>query len=369
MHNTRIMAAVSILALSLGLVGCMGGGWGGGFSMPPTPVETTHAKMQSVSDRFETIGTIEADEAVTVVAEIGGTITRIPYEEGGNVGRGELLAQLDDKELKAGLDRSTALRDQSQATFDRIKRIVDQGAGSAQDLDDASAALHVAEANVSFAKAQHDKTRITAPFAGVVGARKVSPGAYVQPGTPIADMARVDLLRVNFTVPERYVNDLTIGSEVRIATTAFAGGEAIGKVMVIEPKIDARTRSVGVVARLENPESNFRPGMSANVAVTLKERASALTIASEAVFLEQNQPYVYVVKADSSVSKVALQLGSRSRESVEVVGGLDESMMIVKAGQQKIFDGAKVMPVSSLDSVAAAQKQAQQMQADSGAGK
>ena len=94
-----------------------------------------------------------------------------------------------------------------------------------------------------------------------------------------------------------------------------------------------------------------------------------MTIASEAVFLEQNQPYVYVVKADSTVSKVALQLGSRSRESVEVVGGIDASHMVVKAGQQKIYDGAKVVPVSSLDSVAAAQQQAQEMKADSGAGK
>lgn len=368
MQNTRTLAAIFLLALCHFVLGCMGGGWGGGFSMPPTPVETTRAELQPVSDVFETIGSIAGDEAITVVAEISGTITRIPYDEGKNISRGSLLAQIDDRELKAALDRATALRDQAQATYDRIARIVDQGAGSAQDLDDASAALRVAEANVAFSKAQYDKTRITAPFAGIAGARKVSLGTYVQPGTPIAELARIDLLRVNFSVPERYVSQLAVGSKVRITTTAFPEDEALAEVMVIEPGVDELTRSVGVVARLENVDSKFRPGMSALAAVTLQERPSALTIASEAVFLEQNQPFVYVVKSDSSVSKVALRLGSRSRESVEVVSGIDASHLVVKAGQQKIFDGAKVVPVSSLDSVAVAQK-TEQMRADSGAGK
>lgn len=366
MSNKRTFAILLITAAIGLLIGCMGGGWGGGFSMPPTPVETTRAVQRPVSDVFETIGSIAADEAVTVVAEISGTITRIPYEEGRSVGRGALLAQLDDSELKAALDRASALRDQAQATYDRIARIVEQGAGSAQDLDDASAALRVAEANVAFAKAQNEKTRITAPFAGIAGARQVSPGTYVQPGTPIAELARVDLLRVNFSVPERYVPQLAVGSKVRISTTAFPDEEALAEVMVIEPRVDEHTRSVGVVARLDNPEGKYRPGMSAKAAVTLKERESALTIASEAVFLEQNQPYVYVVKPDSSVAKVALRLGSRTRESVEVVGGIDASHLVVKAGQQKIFDGAKVVPVSSIDSVNAAQK-AQQAAADTGA--
>lgn len=326
--------------------------------MPPTPVETTHAQAMPVEDRFETIGSIAADEAVTVVAEIGSIVARIPFAEGGKVNRGDLLVQLDDDELKAGLERASALRDQAQTNFDRIQKIVDQGAGSAQDLDDANAALRVAEANVAFAKAQFDKTRIRAPFTGIVGARKVSPGEYVQPGAAIVDIASIDQLRVTFSVPERYLPQLAVGSAVIIRTTAFPGEDAAGTVMAVEPRVDALTRSVGVVARLENPEGKYRPGMSANAAVTLAQRASALTIASEAVFLEQNQPYVYVVKADSTVAKSPLQLGSRSRGFVEVVGGIDASQMIVKAGQQKIFDGAKVVPVSSLDSVAAAEKAA-----------
>ncbi len=354
MNFSRLLIITAVGLLTL-LSGCMGGDWGGGFQMPPTPVEITTAKMQAVEDRFETIGTIEADEAVTVVAELGGTLTRIPYEEGGRIGKGELIAQIDDRELKAALDRAVALKDQAQTSFDRVKTIVEQNAGSQQALDDAQAALRVAEANVAFAKAQHDKTRITAPFSGIVGARKVSPGAYVQPGTPIADLARIDQLRVSFSVPERYLGDLFVGAAVSIATSAFPNSEVLGTVMVLEPQVDTRTRNIGVVARVDNTEGKFRPGMSANIAVTLRERPSAMTIASEAIFLDQNQPFVYLVKPDSTIARSAVKLGSRSRDFVEVLGGIESGQLVVRAGQQKIFDGAKVIPVSSLDSVAAAQ--------------
>jgi len=353
MKSCITLAGIGVILLVL--LGCMGGGWGGGFSMPPTPVETTTAKVQAVEDRFETIGTIDADEAVTVVAEMGGTIVRIPFAEGGAVGKGELLAQIDDREFKAALDRAIALRDQAQTSFDRVKTIVEQNAGSQQAFDDAQAALRVAEANVAFAKAQHDKTRITAPFAGTVGARQVSPGEFVQPGTAIAELARLEQLRVSFSVPERYLADLYANAPVRVTTSAYPDMEIVGTVMVVEPHVDTQTRNVGIVARIDNAEGKLRPGQSANIAVTLRERPSAMTIASEAIFLDQNQPFVYLVKPDSSVARSAVKLGSRSRDFVEVLGGIEAGQLVVRAGQQKIFDGAKVVPVSSLDSAATQQ--------------
>jgi len=347
-----------ILICSALLAGCMGGGWGGGFQMPPTPVEVTRPGYQGVEDRFQTIGTIAADEAVTVVAEIPGTVARLPFTEGGTVRKGELLAKLDDREMQAALDRAIALRDQARSNLNRIKPLVEQGAMPQQNLDDSDAAVRVAEANVAFAQAQLDKTRITSPFSGAAGARKVSPGTYVQPGTPITDVASVEQLRVNFSVPERYLQDLQVGSAVTVTTTAFPNDEIAGTVMVIEPRVDVATRNVGIVARIENPESKLRPGMSANVAVTLSQRESALTIPSEAVVLDQNQPYVFTVKPDSTIARVAVRLGSRTRHYVEVLSGVDASQSIVRAGQQKIFDGAKVVPVSSLDSVNAEQQAA-----------
>ena len=351
-HFRYSVFLIPIAALTF--IGCMGGGWGGGWSMPPALVETAVATVQPVEDRFETVGTLEAEEAATIVSEIGGIVVSVPFQEGGRIDRGGLIARLDDSEVRAELDRANAVKEQSQATFKRIKTVVEQGAGSPQDLDDAAAALKVAEANAAYAQARFDKTRITAPFSGMVGARRVSPGTYVQPGTPITELAQVQELRVKFTAPERYLSMLKRGSEVTVSTTAFPGYELKGKIEVIEPLVDEGTRSVGIMARVANPEGKFRPGMSANVAAVLDERAEALTVPSEAVVIDQNQPVVFIVKPDCTVARTVIELGSRMPDIVEVVNGLEAGARIVRAGHQKIFEGAKVIPVSSMDSVAAA---------------
>jgi membrane fusion protein (multidrug efflux system) len=344
-----------LLGLAVLMLGCKGGGggWGGGgFTMPPMPVEIDVARSRPVADMFSTLGALEADEAVTIVAEIGGVLTSIPFSEGGSVAKGSLIAQIDDRELQADYDRTVALRDQSQTNFGRVKSVVDAGAGAPQDLDDASAAVKVAEANVSSAKARLDKASIRAPFSGLVGARRVSNGTYVRPGDAITDLARVEDLRVIFAVPERYLAQLKRGSEVIVTTTAFTGEELHGKIDVVEPMLDAATRSAKVVARVHNPNRNFRPGMSASVSAVLQQRGEALTISSEAVFVDQGQAFVYVIKTDSTVTRSALQLGTRLADAVEVTGGLNEGDRVVRTGHQKIFEGAKVIPVSSKDSTA-----------------
>jgi membrane fusion protein, multidrug efflux system len=346
----------SMILIIVALAGCKGGkgGWGkGGFSMPPMAVETTVAAKHEVADRFETVGSVEASDAVTVVSEISGTVVKLPFQEGSNIKRGELIAQLDDSELRAEFDRATALRDQAQSNFNRIKTVVNQGAGAQQDLDDAASALKVAEANVAYAQARLEKTRLKAPFDGMIGARRVSPGTFVRGGDAIADLAQLRELRVIFSVPERYLSELKRGSEVTVSVTAYPGYTLKGKIDVMEPQLDPGTRSVRIVARVANPEAKFRPGMSANVAAVLSERPAALTISSEAVFVDQNQSFVYIIKADSTVARTAIQIGTRSSDYVEIAAGLHEGDRIVRAGHQKLFDGAKVIPIMSRDSTAA----------------
>jgi membrane fusion protein (multidrug efflux system) len=114
---------------------------------------------------------------------------------------------------------------------------------------------------------------------------------------------------------------------------------------VIEPQLDEETRSTRVVAVLDNPELRLRPGMSATVTLVLAERAQALTVPSQAVFVTGGQSFVYVVKADSTVARAAVQLGTRLTDVVEVTGGLDSGQQVVTAGHQKLYDGARVMPV------------------------
>jgi membrane fusion protein (multidrug efflux system) len=320
---------------------------GGGFSMPPMPVEVSPVVVQNVEDKFEAVGTVEAIEAITVVSEIDAAVMALPFNEGGHISKGEVIAQLDDSQLAAEVARAEAVRAQAQATYDRVKTVVEQNAGAPQDLDDAAAALKVAEANLSVAKARFAKTRITAPFDGLIGARRVSVGTFLRPGQPIADLVNIDEIRVTFSAPERFLSSLSRGAPVTVGAPAFPGHEVTGEIFVIEPVVDEGTRSVRVVARVKNPERKFRPGMSSNVSAVLGERPNALTIPNEAVFGSGDQTYVFVVKPDSTVARVALTLGSRYPDVVEVLQGLEPGMTVVRAGHQKLFDGGKVLPIGS----------------------
>lgn len=321
--------------------------------MPPMPVEVSPVVVQKVTDRFEAVGTIEALEAITVVAEIDAAVTAFPFKEGGFITRGQPIAQLDDAQLAAEVARAEALRAQSKATFDRVKSVVDQGAGAPQDLDDAAAALKVADANLDVAKARHAKTRIVAPFSGIIGARRVSVGTFLRTGQAITDLANIDEIRVIFSAPERYLQNLAQGALVAVSSTAFPGYELRGRIIVIEPIIDQTTRSTRVVARVPNPQRKFRPGMSANVSAVLSERPKALTIPNEAVIGGGNQSFVFVVKEDSTVARVPLVLGTRLPDVVEVLEGLQAGMTVVRAGHQKLFDGGKILPIMSHDTTTA----------------
>lgn len=345
----KINYLLFIVSLPIFIIGCSQNesAGGGGFSMPPMPVETAQAQEQRVTDQFEALGTIEAIEAITVVSEIDAIVTSLPFEEGSFIKRGEVIAQLDDSQLAAEFARTEALFQQSKSTYDRIKKIVEQKAGTLQDLDDAAAALNVAKANLALAKARLAKTKITAPFDGIIGARKVSVGSFLRTGQAITEMANIDEIRVTFSAPERFLSQLKRGAEVNVSTTAYANNNVKGKIFVIEPVIDPATRNVLIVARVSNPGKRLLPGMSANISAVLSERPQAITVPSEAVFANGDQSFVYVVQPDSIVKQIPVKLGLQLSETVEVVDGLKQGQTVVRAGHQKIFDGAKVMPISS----------------------
>src|SRR5690242_6222334 len=148
---TRLFGVIMAVAALAVMAGCGGKSGGGRMSMPPMPVEVSRVKVQAVADKFEAVGTIEAIRSVTVVAEIDAAVKCLLFKEGGFIKRGEIIAQLDDSQLAAELARAQALRAQSQSTYNRVKAVVEQAAGAAQDLDDADAALKVAQANLDLA--------------------------------------------------------------------------------------------------------------------------------------------------------------------------------------------------------------------------
>ncbi len=347
LFRSFIATTVLILTVIFGTACSEQAASGGGFSMPPMPVEVAEVKLQSVADKFEAVGTIEAIEQVTIVSEIDAVVMSVPFEEGNYIKSGELIAQLDDSQLAAEVNRAEALHSQSKSTYNRVKTIVDQNAGTPQDLDDALAALKVAEADLKLAEARLAKTRIVAPFDGMVGARRISTGTFLRTGNAITELANLSEIRVVFSAPERFLSQLKRGAKVMVSTPVYPGYEVEGKIIAIEPIIDFTTRSARIVARVNNPGQKFRSGMSANVSAVLSERPEALTIPSEAVFANGNQSFVFVVNPDSTVKRVAVTTGLQLADVVEVTNGLEQGLQVIQAGHQKLFEGAKVMPVNT----------------------
>ncbi len=344
---------LQVLTLVFFLLAACSKNKGGGFAAPPMPVEAATVTSGTIADRFEAVGTLEALNAITAVSQIDALVMEVPFLEGTLLEKGDLIAQLDDAQLKAEEAKAEALRDQKKASYERIKSMFEQKLAAKQELDDAAAALKMAEADLALIRARLAKTRITAPFSGLVGARRVSPGAFARTGEPITDLAQIDELRVIFFAPERYVAELRPGASVTVSTPAYPEYELKGRISVVEPVVNPQTRSVKILARVANPDRRLRPGMSANVSAVLSERKNALSVPDEAIFAEGNQNLVYVIKPDSTVTKTAVTLGTRMKSSVEVIQGLSAGAQVVRAGHQKLFEGAKVFPVPN--SVAAPQ--------------
>jgi membrane fusion protein (multidrug efflux system) len=340
-----VLAAVLCLLLAAASCGKPAGGARGGMQMPPMPVEIAAVTRETVSDGFTALGTVDAEENVEIVSEIPGTVRALPFVEGQPVAAGALLVALDDREERAEEERAAALVEQVRLAAERTHKLYEQQLTPAEERERADANLKVAEANYALAKARHEKTEIRAPFAGVVGWRRVSPGAYVQAGAVITNLTQTDRLRIAFAVPERFAGTLKRGAKVTLTTAAFPGETFTGAVDVVDPQVDPTTRSFGLIARLANPGGRLKPGMSAAVTATLVERRGALVVPDEAVVSQGGQNMVYVLQPDSTVQAVPVQLGLRSSARVEVTGGLAAGDQVVKAGHQKIFPGAKVMPV------------------------
>jgi membrane fusion protein (multidrug efflux system) len=337
----------ALLASTLMVASCSKGGPRGGFQMPPTPVEVAEVHPRVVRDQFHALGNIGSDENIEIVSELNARVMDLPFAEGQPVDSGALIARLDDREIGAEAERTQAERDQAESNYERSQKLSAQGVVSTQELEDSHTALRVAEAVAAVARARLEKTRIRAPFPGIVGVRRVSRGAYLREGSVITDLTRVDEMKVTFSAPERFARELKPGVEVELATPAFPGERFVGKLSVVDPVVDANTRTLRLVARIPNRGYRLRPGMSADVSVTLAERAQALVVPDEAVFAQGNQNFVYLVKADSTVALTPVELGTRDSMQVEIVRGIAAGDRVIRTGHQKLYPGARVMPVSA----------------------
>ncbi|AVP96227.1 efflux transporter periplasmic adaptor subunit [Ahniella affigens] len=344
-NHVRLLHVLLISQIALGTAGTVWAQGGPPGGMPPTPVEVAKPTREAVVEAASAVGSLRANEAVVLRAELPGRIESIHFEEGSRVNKGDLLFTLDASLTKAEVAEWEATVAQSQREMDRANDLVAKKLAAQNDLDAKRSLLAIDQARLGSARTRLAKSQIRAPFSGMVGLRQVSVGEYIQSADELVSLVQVDPLKVDFRVPESLAARVAAGLEVEVGLDAYPGEVFTGKVYAVDPQVDVQTRSVMLRATLANREGRLRPGQFANVRVELARRADSLTIPEQALWPQGGKQYVYVIEA----GKAALQevrIGKRSAGRVEVLSGLSADADVIIAGQLKIGPGSPVVPLN-----------------------
>lgn len=310
-------------------------------SPPATAVEAAEVEVGEVVDAMTVTGTLRSDESANISAEIDGRVQGVHFTEGQPVEQGALLFTLDDVVYRAELATAEANLQLSQRNSERAVELLQRNAGTVRARDEAEAELAINHAEVDLARARLDKTRIAAPFAGVVGLREVSVGGYVTPGQNLVNLEDIDPIKVDFPVPERALSAVGVGQAIEVTVDAWPGRTFEGEVYAIDPQINAQGRSIAIRATIDNQEHLLRPGLFAKVRLITERRDEALLVPEQAIFAQAGKPYVYKV-ADGVARLTEVELGARRVGQAEITAGLAAGDVVVTAGQMKLRDGASV---------------------------
>ena len=315
-------------------------------------VEAAKVTVQSLPQTITAVGSLRSDESITVRPEVAGRIRDILFQEGQRVAKGATLVRLDAAVNAAEVEQARANLKLAQSKYDRAVELSQQNFISGQARDEAENNLRVAEAAVALAAARLAKTEIKAPFAGVIGLRVVSVGDYVKEGQDVVNLESIDPLKVDFRVPEIYLAQVQVGQTLTVALDALPGKSFEGKVLALNPLIDAAGRSLVIRAVVRNTDTSLRPGMFARVKLITRDAKEALVVPEQAIVPQGDEQYVFRV-VEGKAARVKVDIGQRREGKVEVLKGLGPSDVVVTAGQLKLRDGVPVT-IANLGAAAAA---------------
>jgi len=333
--------AAALAATWLGA--CGRGGEQGGFKPPPPVVEVVTVEPETLRDTITLVGQLDSESSVEIRPELDGLIESIDFAEGQTVKKGDVLIRLRDAEQAAHVREAKARAKLAEEIFRRITALQQKEVSAQAEYDKASAELEVARAEVQLREVEFNKTKVRAPFDGVVGARLVSPGERVRRMTRLVRIDAVDRLQLVFAVPEIGVPFVRTGMPVKITVKPFPEIRFDGEVFFVSPTLDASTRRLTLKAWVPNPGRKLQPGLFANLELQLAERENALVVPDSALLVDQTGPFVWRVGADGKAMRAAVEVGLRKAARVEIRTGLEPGDRIVSAGTQKVTEGSEVV--------------------------
>jgi membrane fusion protein (multidrug efflux system) len=320
---------------------------------PPVTVATSDAKRESWDRYLIAVGTLSAVQGIEVNSEVAGQIAAIHFQSGQEVEAGDDLVQLDASVDRAELEGLEAAVRLTELQFARFAKLLEQGtAVSKSDFDEARARRDEAEALMFAKRAQIRKKTIRAPFSGRLGIREVDVGQYIDPGDPIVPLQQMDPIYVDFSVPERYLREIESGSPVTVKVQSYPEQEFLGRVTAINPGVKAATRNLELQATLPNSEATLRPGMFAEVRISLPGSDEVITVPQTAVTYSPYGESVFVVEdldGRATAQRRDVTTGRVQRGRVAIATGLKEGEQVVSAGHTKLRNGTPLAIDNSVD--------------------
>lgn len=317
----------------------------------PQGVIAVVAKKEAIADRIEALGTLAANESVTLTANITETVTSIYFEDGQVVEQGTVLVDLRDVEERALLQEVTSRAAEAKRQYERIEPLQKGGAAPTALIDERLREYETARAQVALLEARLQNRKIVAPFAGVLGLRNISVGALVTPGHPVVTLDDISSVKLDFSIPSVFLQGVKVGQRIVARTKAFPDREFTGSVASISNRVDPATRAVTVRAILPNPEGVLRPGLLMTVDLLKNERES-LVLPEEAIIAEGDRKYVFVVNVEQSPNQVVKRevvTGAREPGRVEIISGIALGEQVVAHGTVKVRPGGLVKIVGTLE--------------------
>jgi membrane fusion protein (multidrug efflux system) len=323
---------------------------------PPQTIAAVEVKSQTWTPGIPAIGTARATFGVELASQLGGVVKQINIVSGKKFAKGDLLVQLEDAIERADLADAEATLKLADDSLDRSRSLQTKGYTPQASYEQAQQQFASAQARVARLKAVIEQKAITAPFGGVAGISRIDLGQYLQPGTVVTSFQDLSGMKVDFRIPEQFIDKLKVGQSVKVGTSEDNLGFT-GKIVGIDPRIDPQTRLLSVQALVaENKDDAILPGQFLQVRVELPVENNVVTVPQTAVITSLYGDYVYIVSDESrdgkdrKVAKQAfIKAGRRDGGVVEIVSGLQTGQTVVVAGQNKLQSGAVVAIDNSVD--------------------
>jgi membrane fusion protein, multidrug efflux system len=322
----------------------------------PAEVITTIIGVESFAERVEALGTVLALESIEISANVTETIEELYFEDGDWAKAGDPLAKLSSSEEEASLEVARANLAEQEREIARLQALADDGAVSQVRLQGYLTQKEIALQRVAEVQARLKDRLIVAPFEGTLGFRMVSKGALVSPGQAITTLDALDPVKVDFTVPETFLGDLTQGLEISAHSEAYPEMKFAGKVSQVDTRVNPVTRSITVRALIPNPDKILRPGMLLTTYLQKNPRES-VAVPERCLVSVQSNHYVYkiVSKEGSTVAERApVEIGARFPGILEIISGIAVGDQVVTDGLLGLKQGDAVKVIGNFEGPAKA---------------